>query len=223
MKNFNSDKLNTYLSERNKNYEMFIQRLAELHLRYDHSFAEYGKKKKNLKWLILFFSSLLVAYLIMSWLSQLEREPFITILALFSGLILILFIRFRKNKKYYLTDKLEYDREYNVISIFLEEVEKYESLLKEEILINLVFNKYQKEILLLKEEEIEAFFLSKKEEQLIIIQKEILGEINDREILNYFLNWQAKIDNKDARDYRKEKIEYLNRLEKESEKTDANN
>lgn len=218
MNEYNANQLNTYLSERNKNYEIFVQRLSELHLKYDHSFAEYGKKNKNIKWLLWFFGSLTIAYLIMSWLSALGSEQFITILVLILGLIATLFIMFTKNNKNYKADKKDFDYEYNKITIFLEEVEKYEALLKEEILQYIVLSKYSDEFSKLKESEKKEFLLNKQEEQLKLIRDEVDGELNNREILNYFLNWQARISEGNSRDYRKERIDYLNRIDKEKER-----
>lgn len=218
MNEYNANQLNTYLSERNKNYEIFVQRLSELHLKYDHSFAEYGKKNKNIKWLLWFFGSLTIAYLIMSWLSALGSEQFITILVLILGLIATLFIMFTKNNKNYKADKKDFDYEYNKITIFLEEVEKYEALLKEEILQYIVLSKYSDEFSKLKESEKKEFLLNKQEEQLNLIRDEVDGELNNREILNYFLNWQARISEGNSRDYRKERIDYLNRIDKEKER-----
>ncbi|MDD2682322.1 MAG: hypothetical protein PHT90_05190 [Bacilli bacterium] len=218
MKEYDANKLNIYLSERNKNYEIFIQGLSELHLKYDHSFAEYEKKNKNLKWLLLFFSSLIVAYLIMSWLSELPTELFFTFLAIFLGLILILFIFYSRNNNNYKADKNDFNYQYKKISVYLEEVEKYESLLKDEILQFIVLQKYNDEFLKLSEDDREKFVSQKKEIELDNIKKEVNGEINNREILNYFLSWRANISNSDSRDYRKERIDYLNRLDLEKEK-----
>lgn len=218
MKEYNTNKLNIYLSERNKNYEIFIQKLSELHLKYDHSFAEYGKKDKNLRWLLMLFSSLTIAFLIMSWLSELNSQAFISILALFLGLLFILFIMFSKNNKYYNIDKKDFDFEYNRISLYLEDVEKYEALLKEEILQYLVLSKYKEEFSKLKGNQREEFLILKQKEQLTIIENEVEGELNNREILNYFLTWQSKINETDTRDYRKERIDYFNRLDVEKER-----
>ena len=138
MNEYNNNQLNTYLSERNKNYEIFIQRLSELHLKYDHSFSEYKKRDKHLKWLIMLFSSFTIAFLIMSWLSQLSSDVFYISLALFVGLIVILIIMFTKNNNQYNADKKDYDYSYDKISNYLKEAEKYEALLKEHILQYLV-------------------------------------------------------------------------------------
>lgn len=219
MNEYNNNQLNTYLSERNKNYEIFIQRLSELHLKYDHSFSEYKKRDKHLKWLIMLFSSFTIAFLIMSWLSQLSSDVFYISLALFVGLIVILIIMFTKNNNQYNADKKDYDYSYDKISNYLKEAEKYEALLKEEILQYIVLYKYKDDFSKLDESKRQEFLIVKQEEQLNIIKDDINGELNNREILNYFLNWQSKINETNSRDFRKERIDYLNRLDQEKEKS----